>query len=146
MKVHKNKKYSAIPQSQIVISDEPPPMTFITPVDKYLKVQSTDTMIVKNMDSMKQSKSLESQLAHIHRTEDVGLLSEESEESSDDDEDDEQSPKDPIDASEEEEAAGYHRKNLSTFSDKSHHDRRTMVINDDLDLQNVINEAENESE
>ena len=140
MVVHKNKKQksSLIPESQIVISDVPPPTTMIIPVNKFLSAESTQTMIVKDDNAMKQSKSLESQLAHIHQSSDGGMLSEDSEDSSDDDD---HSGKDPIDASEDEEVMQQrrvHRKNLSTVSDKSHHDRRTMVINDDLDIQNLM--------
>eukprot|EP01084_Bolivina_argentea_P139097 244735_1 len=123
MVIYKNESTSKIPQSQIKTSTTPPPITSIDIVNtKFLNLQSTQTMIVKN-------------------------LYDDSNDSLDDYSND-SNDRDPIDVSEEDDIIEMkrHKKNLSNVSNKSYHDRRTMIINDDLTINHLVNSIEEDDE
>ena len=144
--IYPNKNNSIIPESQIKQSATPPPQ--ITPyggVNKFLDPESTQTMIVKkdrdNIHTIHESKSLDAQLTELQQSADNILLSEDSTDSSEEEEEedeDDEDGRDPIDVSEEDDLIEKkrHKKNKTNASNISHN--RTMIINDNLDIDHII--------
>jgi len=123
---------SAIPQSQIrqnAVDREADDVPF-GGVHQFLDAQSTETMIVKNVDSERTAGPLSA----VQQTASSALLSDDDSTESSEDGD----RRDPIDASEDEQNAERlrHRKNRSRLSEKSQHSR-SMVITDDLNIAHL---------
>eukprot|EP01083_Nonionella_stella_P007591 21890_1 len=128
--IYKNSNASTLPQSQIVQSTTPPPIPMLNGVDVFMEPQSTQTMIVKHNKCTSKSFDPHTQMSQIQLADpDPNVLL--CDVSSDSSDDISNSPKvDPIDASEDDEVIG----------DPSHHDRRTMVISDDLNIHHLMDD------
>lgn len=147
MVIHPHKS-SAIPQSQIKqkavdldLDRERKDVPF-GGVDPFMDAQSTQTMIVKQLE-VERSGKVEVRLNALENASSgAALLSEDSTESSEDDD------RDPIDGSEEEEEAAVEeqrRRHKSQASDKSHHSR-SMIITEDLSIAHLAASLQRDSD
>ena len=146
MVIHPHKS-SAIPQSQIKqkavdldLDRERKDVPF-GGVDPFMDAQSTQTMIVKQLE-VERSGKVEVRLNALEKASSgAALLSEDSTESSEDDD------RDPIDGSEEEEAEveEQRRRHKSQASDKSHHSR-SMIITEDLSIAHLAASLQRDSD
>ena len=147
MVIHPHKS-SAIPQSQIKqkavdldLDRERKDVPF-GGVDPFMDAQSTQTMIVKQLE-VERSGKVEVRLNALEKaSRGAALLSEDSTESSEDDD------RDPIDGSEEEEEAAVEeqrRRHKSQASDKSHHSR-SMIITEDLSIAHLAASLQRDSD